>query len=324
MDWTTFQIKNETLQEQLDQLKKWSKQKSQIEKQLKHAELTVESYERLLKESYEEINMVNEQSFLAKLKRKLQKGNTTADTLLETAALREVKLTEAQVVRDDLQEELLHLVNKLNATDEKEIKAKLELNKIQMKSWLEEHAPQKGAQLQTLLEQKQLAKTLLKEINEALDAGEDARTALTEAGIELNNAHDYSTWDTFLGGGIYVTHIKHEKIRVSNTYLHKAQRALQKFKNELLDLEGIEFRALEMNFDGFVKFSDYFFDDIFSAWSVHTKINGARNQLVPILDDVTNAINKLNGQKAVTEQKIALISEDIVKIYTTDVTSLNL
>lgn len=324
MDWTTLQMQNETLQEQLDQIKKWIKQKSQLEKQLKHAELSVESYERLLKESYEKIDLVNEQSFLAKLKKKLQKGNTTADTLLETAALREVKLTEAQAVRDDLQEELLNLTNKLNTMDEQECKAKLELNKIQMKSWLEANAPHKAAQLQSLLEQKALASTLLKEIKEALFAGENARAALTDAGIELNKAHDYSAWDTFLGGGIYATHVKHEKIRVSNTYLHKAQRELQKFQNELLDLDGIEFRALDMNFDGFVKFSDYFFDDIFSAWSVHSKINTARNQLVPILDDVSNAIIKLNGQKAVTERKIASINEDIVKIYSSNVTSLNL
>ena len=324
MDWTTLQQQSETLQQQLDQINKWTKQKNQLEKQLKHAKYNVESYERLLEESYQKIDMQNEQSFLTKLKNKLQKDNVTADTLLETAALREVKLTEAQVVRDDLQEELHDISQKLNALDEEKCKAKLELTKIQMESWLDQHAPKKAVQLQALLEQKALANSLLKEINEALAAGENARAALTEAGVELNKAHNYSTWDAFLGGGVYATHIKHEKVRVSNTYLHKAQRELQKFKNELLDLEGIEFRALEMNFDGFVKFSDYFFDDIFSALSVHAKINAARNQLVPILDDVSNAILKLNGQKAVTERKIALINEDIVKIYTTDVTSLNL
>ena len=135
MNWTTLQLQKEQLQQQLNQITKWTKQKSQLEKQLKHAELNVASYERLLKESYEKIEMANEQSFLAKLKKKLQKGNTTADTILETAAIREVKLTEAQAVKDDLQEELLHVVQKLNAMDEQECKAKLEIKKIQMKRW---------------------------------------------------------------------------------------------------------------------------------------------------------------------------------------------
>lgn len=324
MNWSTLQQQDEMIHLQLAQYKKWSKQKEALEKQLKHADLNIERYERLLKESALKIEKLEDESFLNKVKSLFQNKQEELTNLLEASAERELKLTEAQIVKEDLQDELVDLVYKLNALDEKERQAKLELNKIQMKMWLEQHAPNVASKLQQLKEQKNLAQQLLQEIGEAIEAGQSAKSALVQAASELNTAKDYSTWDTFLGGGVFATHIKHEKLRVANTYLHKAQRELQKFQNELLDLKGIHYRTLNVNVDGFVTFSDYFFDDIFSAWSIHSKLNKSRQQVGQIMDDISNALLKLKSQYEITEGKLAQICTDIEKIYNSNVESLKL
>lgn len=65
--------------------------------------------------------------------------------------------------------------------------------------------------------------------------------------------------------------------------------------------------ALKVDIDGFVTFADYFFDDIFSAWSIHSKIATSQNQLRRVLDDVSNTILGLEGkieQAKIANQKI--------------------
>lgn len=324
MDWSTLQKKSEMIHLQLAQFSKWSKQKEALEKQLKHAEQNIEHYKRLLKESSLKIEKLEESSILNRVKSLFQNKQDELTNLLEASAERELKLTEAQLVKEDIRDELVNLKNKLNALNEKELQAKLELNKIQMKLWLEQHAPKAASELQQLKEQQNLAQQLLREIYEAIEAGQAAKRTLVEAASELNKAHDYSTWDTFLGGGVYATHIKHEKLRVSNTYLHKSQRDLQKFQNELLDLKGIEFRSLNVDVDGFVTFSDYFFDDVFSAWSVHSKLNTSRQQVRQVIDDISNALLKLQSQYNITEMKLSEISADVKKIYNSTGESLKL
>ena len=324
MNWSTLQQQDEMIHLQLAQYTKWSKQKDALEKQLKHAEQNIEHYERLLKESALKIEKLEEASFLNKVKSLFHNKQDELTNLLEASAERELKLTEAQLVKEDIQDELVDLMYKLNAINEKELQAKLEMNKIQMRLWLEQHAPNAASKLQQLKEQQNFAQQLLREIGEAIEAGQAAKQTLIEAATELIKAQDYSTWDTFLGGGVFATHLKHEKLRVSNTYLHKAQRDLQKFQNELLDLKGIEYRSLTVDVDGFVTFSDYFSDDIFSAWSIHSKLNKSRQQVSQVIDDISNALLKLKSQYEIAEIKLAEIYADIEKIYNSNVESLNL
>lgn len=324
MNWSTLQQQDEMIHLQLAQFSKWSKQKDVLEKQLKHAEQNIEHYERLLEESALKIEKLEDASFLNKVKSLFHNKQDELTNLLEAAAERELKLTEAQLVKEDIQDQLVDLMYKLNAINEKELQAKLELNKLQMKSWLQQHAPNTATKLQHLKDRQNLAQQLLREIREAIEAGQVAKRALIDAASELNTAHDYSTWDTFLGGGVFATHLKHEKLRVSNTYLHRAQRELQKFQNELLDLKGVEFRSLSVDVDGFVTFSDYFFDDIFSAWSIHSKLNKSREQVRQIIDDISNALIKLKSQYEIAEVKLSEITADIEEIYNSNGESLKL
>ena len=60
------------------------------------------------------------------------------------------------------------------------------------------------------------------------------------------------------GGGLIATHLKHDALDQSENYLHSAQIALQRFHNELLDVQEMSTKSLHVETDGFVKFADYF------------------------------------------------------------------
>ena len=55
----------------------------------------------------------------------------------------------------------------------------------------------------------------------------------------------------------------------------KRKWPLQRFQNELLDIKEMRQNTLEVHTDGFVMFTDYFFDNIFTDWSIHSKITTA-------------------------------------------------
>ena len=59
--------------------------------------------------------------------------------------------------------------------------------------------------------------------------------------------------------------------------------------------------------DGFVKFTDYFFDNIFTDWSIHSKISTSLNQISRVQDDVSNTLNELEQKLKLTMQKEAEI-----------------
>lgn len=217
----------------------------------------------LFKKAHKKIEELQKDTFLNRMKKRFHNNDHELSNLLEANAIRELKLTEAQLELEDLQDQLVDVVYKINAVNEIELSAQLELNKMEMKLWLKEHKPKDANKLEQLLVDQRHAQKLLVEIEEAITVGQAAKSALIDAAAELNKAKDYSTWDTFLGGGIFVTYLKHEKMNLSNSYLHKAQRALQKFQNEMLDLKGYTYRSLEVNVDGFVTFADFFFDDFF-------------------------------------------------------------
>ena len=184
--------------------------------------------------------------------------------------------------------------------------------------WLMQHAPHLAKKMTEIAEQELLYKQLIIEINEAIEAGNDALSALTDAGYALHEAESYSTWDTFLGGGFMATALKHEKLGETNSSLHLAQIALQRFSNELLDIKDMRNEALLIDTDGFVKFADYFFDNIFTDWSIHSKISTSMNQISRVQDDVNNTIRELQQKLNFTLKKEAELLQEKEAILNAD------
>ena len=73
-----------------------------------------------------------------------------------------------------------------------------------------------------------------------------------------------------------------------------------------------------------VKFSDYFFDDIFSAYTVHKKITHALDYTNQAIGEVNNMLNLLNGKLEIAKGEKQKIEEEIQKIFNSSEQSLNL
>lgn len=123
-----------------------------------------------------------------------------------------------------------------------------------------------------------------REINEAIQAGQEALRYLEEAKNCLNSAGNWGIVD-MLGGGMLTTFIKRSKMTDANTLIQQARTSLKRFQKELMDVDTIPEFHLETG--DFLTFADYFFDGIVADWLVQSKINDAKRQ-------VENAIQKVN------------------------------
>ena len=295
---------------QIRVLEKLRKQQATIESQIKHTEADIEKYEQDLKNARKKLNKLEGFSFVNLFRTWTGRQQELLEERMDVIAAKELKLIETQLMHEDLKDDLVDTIYKINAINEPYLVDQIKQleNKIQI--YYMANNPTIAAKLDENIEQQYLVQRLLTEIHEAIAAGKEAKHKLGEAAQALHTAKDYSTWDTFLGGGLIATALKHEKLDKSNSYLHSAQIALQRFQNELLDIQEMKHGTLEIDTDGFVKFADYFFDDIFSEWSIHSKISTAMDQITRVLDDVSNTLLELDRKLAVAEQKKVELLEE--------------
>ncbi|MFJ8067118.1 hypothetical protein ACIQYS_21315 [Psychrobacillus sp. NPDC096426] len=162
--------------------------------------------------------------------------------------------------------------------------------------WLYANTVDERQELEKLYENRANLESMLKEIKEALIAGQEALRALEQANTELNSASAMSTWDTFLGGGILVTAMKHNSLNNSQDYIHIAQMALRRFETELMDVKNIVTEVIQVDQSNFMTFTDYFFDNIFTDWMIHSQINSSKERLEEALQQVETVLDKLSAK----------------------------
>ncbi|MGP0583894.1 hypothetical protein [Paenibacillus timonensis] len=162
-------------------------------------------------------------------------------------------------------------------------------------------------ELRELAEREAVLTVELKEVDEAVRAGQSALRDLSAAEEDLRSAKNWGTYD-MLGGGMLSTHIKHGRIDEAMSHLHTARQSLQRFERELKDIGASISTNLEIG--GLLKFSDYFFDDFFSDWLVQGRINDSldqvRNQTSAVSEvqrELETAKRKLESERAEVHRK---------------------
>lgn len=129
-----------------------------------------------------------------------------------------------------------------------------------------------------------------KEVDEAMAAGQAAMKQAKEVLHELDSADGWSTFD-LLGGGIIADAIKYSHMDNAQSKIEDLQVALRRFQTELAD---VSIQAnLSISVDGFLRFADYFFDNIFTDWAVKDKISSARNQLLTVEMQIQSTMDQL-------------------------------
>lgn len=128
-----------------------------------------------------------------------------------------------------------------------------------------------------------------KEINEAIQAADNALYYLNNANQYLSSAGNWGIVD-ILGGGLISTFAKHSKMDKAQQELQQAKYAVQAFKKELQDVGQIS--DIDINAGDFLTFADFFFDGFVADWLVQSKIRDAQRQI----NDAVNHINYIKNQ----------------------------
>ena len=131
-----------------------------------------------------------------------------------------------------------------------------------------------------------------KEIREAIYAGEAALISLKNAREKLNSAKNWGFFDIF-GGGMLSTFIKHSKMDESSEYLEDARRKLEIFKRELRDVNVPT--DISVSVDGFLKFADFFMDNVIFDLMVQSEIDRAGRAIEDTIVEVETILGRLKS-----------------------------
>jgi len=120
-----------------------------------------------------------------------------------------------------------------------------------------------------------------KELAEAIQAGQRAQTKLDALNHELSTASGWSTYDTFFGGGLISSAIKHDHMDAAADLSRAADRALSDYRRELgdVDMAGVD-GSLAMSSG--TRFLDVWFDNIFTDLHVRSMIKDAQQKAATI------------------------------------------
>ena len=119
----------------------------------------------------------------------------------------------------------------------------------------------------------------LREIREAQEACEAALTSLGEAQRAVDSAQSWGTYDTWFGGGLFSSLVKHNRIDDAEGYMRAVDAALDRLRRELADIR-MEGAALGgVGVSDLNRTLDVWFDNFFSDMAVQSRLNDADHRL---------------------------------------------
>ena len=129
-----------------------------------------------------------------------------------------------------------------------------------------------------------------REIREAVQAG---NTALKQAGAVLESLDSARGWSTMdlVGGGIWSDPAKYDHLDEAQEQVEQLQVDLRRFKTELAD---VEINAdIQVTIEGFLRFADFFFDNLFTDWEVRDRIDQSIDQVRDTKRQIQRVLDKL-------------------------------
>jgi hypothetical protein len=117
----------------------------------------------------------------------------------------------------------------------------------------------------------------------------------------LSSAANWSTYDTFLGGGMIGSAIKHSRLDEAAQAAARADACLLTLRTELADVAGIEATAPRLTTDGLTRFVDIWFDNIFTDLAVRERISQAQ-QSVEQSSYIVAQLNRRLAEREATDR----------------------
>ncbi len=151
-----------------------------------------------------------------------------------------------------------------------------------------------------LEEQIAQAKSQQKELREAISAGRKA-LQMTDAVLDkLGSAENWGTWD-LLGGGFISDIAKHSALDEAQHLVEQLQVQLRCFKSELAD---VTIHAdMQVSIQDFLRFADFFFDDVFADWAVLDRIHKAKQQVRDTKSRIESVVVRLEQMSGRSDEE---------------------
>jgi len=249
-------------------------------------------HEKLTKEQQDVVKL-GKFSFMNKISEWTGKWDEKMEKEISEAADAELHYNEAEKTVTDLEAEAFRLREKIKNPAFDYIEEEWADFLKEKETWIRYNDTIANGTLQKIADDRVRLRSMLREIDEACDAGNKANRALNAALDKLGAAEGLSIWDTFLGGGMLVSALKYSEMNDSDDLVHRAQRALRHFETELMDVQNAATESFAVNKNDIFTFTDLFFDNIFSDWMIHSRITDAKSKLNDVLQDVRKIQDRL-------------------------------
>ena len=150
------------------------------------------------------------------------------------------------------------------------------------------------------------------EIDEAIAAGNRAMNCAEDVMDSLTRAGNWSTFDMF-SDGIIADIAKHGHLDEAQRRIEYLQVELRRFKTELADVGSIH-ADIQISIDGFLRFADYFFDNLFTDWAVRDKIAQSQNQVNHTMREIHGVLARLNQMMAQNQREWKQLQDEKTQI----------
>lgn len=174
--------------------------------------------------------------------------------------------------------------------------------------------PDVAAQLEQLDLALAESQSQLRELEEAIGAG---NAALQQASVvldSLSSAAGWGTWD-LLGGGLISDLAKYSHLDNAQQNIQQLQALLSRFRTELADVHMAP-QLGELASGGLLQMADIFFDNLFVDWAVLSQIHDAQAQMEQVRHQISGALEKLSRLHAYRLEESSRLEQQITALVT--------
>jgi hypothetical protein len=165
--------------------------------------------------------------------------------------------------------------------------------------------------LKKLIKKKENINANIKEVDEAIKAGEDALESVEKTIRALSTVENWGVWDV-LRGELPTIVTKYDSVDKARKYAEETQRKLDIFKREISDINMVT--NLEICVGSFEKFADFFFNGLIFDWVVQSEIGKSLDCVKNTKNQIDRAMSKLYEEKVTEEFLVHQMEEQIKNI----------
>lgn len=280
----------ETLRIKLERLVKKEKV---AEEQFRKNEINYNEVKAVFKKESEDVEKLEAQSFTTFLRTMIGTHDKKLYEEKQEQIQAKLRLDEASALFMASREDLSRINDEISVLKD-------ELDSLKEK--LSKADPTFKEELSKKEEQRLLMEAEMREIKEALNAGESVLNSINTTLESLGSADSLATWDLF-SDSFLIDMLKYDKIDKAEEELFYLEGLLERYKKELKDVDLNNVLNYE-NLGKMRRVFDVFFDNIFSDWSTKDTVKRNINNLDMIYTEVSRIQKQLEERYSVLEDEL--------------------